>query len=110
MINRVYVLHRENYMNVYLTLEGGYTSSVEAVELRFRQESYKLIIEDFNTENSGLKYTKKLYKGDELLAKVEVNTKIKPMRIRSTFNRGVELHKALEMRGLLVFRDFNNEG
>ena len=110
MIKRVYVLHREKYMNVYLTLEGGYTSSVEMVYLRFRQEKYKLLIEDFNTENSGLKYTKKLYKGDELLAKVEVNTKIKPMKIEGTFNREVELHRALEMRGLLAFRDFNYTG
>lgn len=106
----VYVLHRENYMNVYLTLEGGYTSSVEEVHLGYRQEKYKLLIEDFNTEGKGLKYTKKLYKDDELLAKVAVDTTVKPMKIEGTFNREVDLHRALEMRGLLAFRDFNYTG
>lgn len=100
----------ENYMNVYLTLEGGYTSSVVAIELKFRQERYKFIIEDFNTEGKGLKYTKKLYKDNELLAKVVVDTNVKPMKIEGTFNRKVELHRALEMRGLLAFRDFNYTG
>jgi hypothetical protein len=106
----IHILLIEKYMNVYLTLEGGYTSSIKEVHLRYKQERYKLLIENFDTKDKGLKYTKKLYRKDELLARVSVDTKVRPNKIRTTFNRGVELHKALEIEGLLVFRDFTNEG
>ena len=89
---------------------GGYHQPYRETFFEYEGETYRFVLDSSSCGDFGLRYTKTLYKHDEVLAESNINEVDAPEVWDGRFSHKNPLHIELLEMGFLKLRDFMDDG